>query len=88
MPNTAVRAAAEGSPVETTISRRTALRGLLALPAAAAPIAIMATPSEAAEYPVDKVNRLAEELSLAMDEWCADIGGIWRAHILPASYTT
>lgn len=90
MPNTPVRAAAEGMP---TLSRRTALAmtsaGLvsaitvLSRPAKAAPAATV-------EAPVTRVNKLAKELSSAMDEWMVDLGvdGVpdrWKAHIYPAS---
>lgn len=89
MPNTSVRAAAEGMP---NIDRRNALA--LAGSGVAAALATMALPARAVaaaeEAPVTRVNRLAFELSGAMDDWMADLGvdgvpDLWKAHVYPAS---
>lgn len=70
MPNTAVRAAAEGMPDETR--RRTmAMTGAGLMAALAASLA--ATPAKpdalAAEHPAERINRLARELSEALNHW-------------------
>lgn len=91
MPNTSVRAAAEGMP---NVNRRNALA--LAGSGIVAALATVAAPTRAVactEAPVTRVNRLAFELSGAMDDWMADLGvdGVpdrWKAHIYPASQST
>ncbi|MFD1984192.1 hypothetical protein ACFSOZ_16195 [Mesorhizobium newzealandense] len=74
-------------------SRRALLIGAVAsVPAiaSAAPPPVEARP-EPREMPVQRVNRLAEELAIAMDDWMADIShsdhprALWEAHVWPAS---
>ncbi|WP_147307496.1 hypothetical protein [Mesorhizobium sp. GR13] len=77
-----------------SISRRLFLRSV---PPAMAVSAVVATPFvaeavEQKESPVERVNRLAEELSHAMDDWMADLStraskpALWQAHVFPASH--
>lgn len=89
MSNTSVRAPAEGMP---NVNRRNALA--LAGSGVAAALATLALPTRAVaaaeEAPVTRVNRLAFELSGAMDDWMADLGvdgvpDLWKAHVYPAS---
>ncbi len=75
------------------ISRRSFLERVA--PSAAVAVAVPCTvPSAEAneETPVSRVNRLARELSQAMDAWMKDLGvdgkpDLWKAHIYPASFT-
>lgn len=55
------------------LSRRAAFAATTALAATVVPFE--ASAADLVEAPVDKVNRLARELSLAMDDWMADLGG-------------
>ncbi|WIJ26583.1 hypothetical protein [Devosia sp. RR2S18] len=83
-----------GRTVEPGITRRALLAASPAIVAIAATPAVAdrldneeASPKE--EYAVQRVNRLAQELSEAMDEWMVDIGfdgepGLWKAHIYPS----
>tara|TARA_R110000751_G_scaffold180038_1_gene286415 strand:+ start:26031 stop:26708 length:678 start_codon:yes stop_codon:yes gene_type:complete len=76
-----------------TMQTRTGLNRRKALASGLAALALTATATSRAvaqavgvpHAPVQRVNALARELSQAMDEWVADIGGQWRAQILPAS---
>jgi len=76
------------------ISRRTVLAGLGSLPAVGGTTA--AVIASEPEHAVTRVNRLAEELSFAMDDWMAEMSvpmipygkyAHWIAHIHPASAT-
>jgi len=68
-----------------------------ALVAASTAVSASILPSNAAipvvsELPVNRVNRLARELSEAMDAWMEDLGidgksDLWKAHIYPARFT-
>lgn len=68
MPNTTVRAAAEGMP---KVNRRSFLGSsvALALPTAALAIVTHTEAAAVAETPLDRVYRLADELSAAMGVW-------------------
>ncbi len=73
-----------------SITRRLFMRHGAAAGLAVSTTALAAVPVQATEYPRQKVNRLAGELSQAMDEWMADLGhdgvpDLWKAHVLPAS---
>ncbi len=91
MPNTPVRAAAEGMP---EISRRYFLTNTVAVGAAAATVAlpVVAEAAAPAEHAVIRVNHLAKELSVAMGDWMEDMdresrGGYshWVAIVHPAN---
>lgn len=89
MSDASVRAAAEGMPI---INRRKMLVGLAAASTATAAIPA-AGAAPAREYPVQRVNRLASDLSQAMDDWMLDLGwdGVpdrWRAVIYPSKDPT
>jgi len=49
----------------------------------------IASATAPAEAPIDRVNRLARELAMAMDTWMDDVSSVrrehWVAHIHPAS---
>ncbi|TIX16687.1 MAG: hypothetical protein E5V41_12800 [Mesorhizobium sp.] len=55
------------------VNRRNVFASSAAMAAAAIPFE--SSNAEPVEAPLDKVNRLARELSLAMDDWMADLGG-------------
>lgn len=68
------------------ITRRAALSTLSAIPLMVTLPAPAAQPQEA---PRDRVNRLAFELSKAMDDWMVDLGfegvpDLWMARVWPA----
>ncbi|SMH36037.1 hypothetical protein [Mesorhizobium australicum] len=72
------------------ITRRLFMRHGAAAGAALSTVPLAASSAQAAEEPVQRVNRLAKELSHAMDDWMADLGrdgvpDLWQAHIWPAS---
>ena len=93
MPNI-VPAAAQGLP---EVNRRRLLGGIAGLTAASAVAG--ASAATAATYEplphepaVVRVHKLADELSLAMDEWMDDISHpdherqLWQAHVYPQSH--
>jgi hypothetical protein len=81
MPNTPVRAAAEGMP---KITRRKALALTGAFTASAAMVTVSDVAAAAAEpeHPWQRANRLAQELSEVLDE-CDS--GRWHARVFPSS---
>ncbi|RLP22909.1 hypothetical protein [Mesorhizobium sp. YM1C-6-2] len=78
MPNTPVRAAAEGLP---KITRRLLLRTGVLAGAAVTPMVIPA----AAESPSDRLRRLCQELQDALAEFC---DGQFMAEIYPSNHPT
>lgn len=74
------------------ISRRLFLRSIPPAVAVGTVVGVPAVAEAKAELPVTRVNRLAKELSLAMDVWIDDLAypsierDIWKAHVYPASY--
>jgi hypothetical protein len=87
MPNT-VPAAAEGLP---EISRRKALTVTGSeIIAALTGLAASTMPTPALPAPIDenahaRIRRLSRELSIAMDEWTADVGEGWHVAVWPKS---
>ena len=71
------------------MTRRAALGAIASVPAIAGAVAAPVLLEK--EIPVQKVNRLAAELSEAMDEWMVDIShpdyqrALWVAHVWPSS---
>lgn len=68
------------------MDRRTVLKGALVV-AASTPVLAIAPelPVTGEELPVDRVNRLAEELANALDEWNAQTNLKFSAQVAPAS---
>lgn len=76
----------------TNITRRAALGAIASIPAIGGAVASEAAAPEPAppverEYAVQCVNRLANELAHAMDDWMAEgrFETVWEAQIWPAS---
>lgn len=72
------------------INRRSFLRNTAAAGAAGATVAVPVVVA-AEEMPVTRVNRLAHELSRAMDDWCSDMDygngpNVWKAHVYPSRH--
>ncbi len=61
------------------------MRAMAAMSVTGVPGAAVAA-APAPELPVARCRRLADELSLALDEWAEDVGSSWAARVLPASY--
>ncbi|RUU10747.1 hypothetical protein EOD10_20395 [Mesorhizobium sp. M7A.T.Ca.TU.009.01.3.2] len=69
----------------TTIDRRRLLLGTGATAAGLGAMSVLPA-TQLAETSCERVRRLAGELSEAMNEWNAEIGGIWKAHVYASSY--
>lgn len=91
MPKLTFPAAGEAMPAAQEVitgrfSRRAMLVSAIAtLPAIGAAAAASSSPVAATEHISERVRRLARELSAALEEWNADIGGNWKAHVYAAS---
>ncbi|MGC4024410.1 MAG: hypothetical protein QM744_04195 [Mesorhizobium sp.] len=91
MPNADVPVDGEAMP-EANISRRSFMKSIPPAIAVGSVVSIPAIAEAKEELPVTRVNRIAKELSKAMDEWMADLavpGGpqtVMKAHVYPASY--